>query len=316
VERELSDVKIGALCWDQYTDWPSLLRAGVQADRLGYDTLWTWDHLYPIVGDSDGPNYEGWLTITAWAQATTRIRVGLMVGANTFRAPTLTAKMATTLDHISGGRAILGIGGAWFEEEHEDFGLDFGSGFPERLRWLGEALPIMRGMLDGTEPTASGPHYRSRDTRNLPAPVQRHLPILIGGGGERVTLRLVARYGDMNNVGGGVEKVRHKEEVLLRHCEAVGRNPAEIERTTGVGVVMIRDDRAEAERLFRAAFERNRISEQWSDQPIGTPEDVAERLAPYLELGYRHLIANVPSDYDEESMTRLVTEVKPLLERG
>ncbi len=122
------------------------------------------DHLYPIVGDSRGPNYEGWLTITAWAQATKQIRIGLMVGANTFRAPTLTAKMATTLDHISNGRAILGIGGAWFEEEHEDFGLDFGSGFPERLRWLGEALPIMRGMLDGTEPTAKGPHYQSKDT--------------------------------------------------------------------------------------------------------------------------------------------------------
>ena len=179
-------VKIGALCWNQYADWPSLLQAGIRADEAGYDSLWTWDHLYPIVGDSTGPNYEGWLTITAWAQATKRVTVGLMVGANGFRAPTLTAKMATTLDHISGGRAILGIGGAWFEEEHEDFGLDFGSGFPERLRWLGEALPVMRGMLDGTEPTASGPHYTSRDTRNLPPPLQRHLPICIGGGRLRV----------------------------------------------------------------------------------------------------------------------------------
>ena len=156
----MPEVKIGALCWNQYTDWPTLLQAGIRADELGYTSLWTWDHLYPIVGDSHGPNYEGWLTITAWAQATNQVRIGLMVGANTFRAPTLTAKLATTLDHISGGRAILGIGGAWFEEEHEDFGLDFGSGFPERLRWLGEALPVMRGMLDGTEPTARGDHYR------------------------------------------------------------------------------------------------------------------------------------------------------------
>ena len=158
-----------------------------------------------------------------------------MVGANSFRAPTLTAKMATTLDHISNGRAILGIGGAWFEEEHEDFGLDFGSGFPERLRWLGEALPIMRGMLDGTEPTAAGPHYVSRDTRNLPGPVQAHLPICIGGGGEKVTLKLVAKYGDMNNIGGPVEDMRRKEEILLQHCETVGRDPAEIERSTGIG---------------------------------------------------------------------------------
>ncbi len=312
----MNDIRIGALCWNQYTDWSSLLDAGVRADRLGYDTLWTWDHLYPIVGDSHGPNYEGWLTITAWAQATRNIRIGLMVGANGFRTPTLTAKMATTLDHISGGRAILGIGGAWFEEEHRDFGLDFGSGFPERLRWLGEALPIMRGMLDGSEPTARGDHYHSQHTRNLPAPVQAHLPICIGGGGEKVTLKLVARYGDMCNIGGTVEQVRHKEEVLLQHCETVGRDPSTIERTMGIGTVFIRDDRAEAGRLFKAAFERNRIAVPWKNQPVGTPEDVAEKLAPYVELGYRHLVAGVPADYDEESMTRFATEVRPLLQKG
>lgn len=170
-------------------------------------------------------------------------------------------------------------------------------------------------MLDGTEPTASGPHYQSHHTRNLPPPVQSHLPICIGGSGEQVTLKLVARYGDMNNVGGDAETVRRKEAVLLGHCEAVGRDPAEIERTVGIGTVFIRDDPAEAQRLFRAAFERNRIGRLWTDQPVGTVEDVAEHLAPYVELGYRHLIAGIPSDYDEESMTRLVTEVKPLLER-
>jgi alkanesulfonate monooxygenase SsuD/methylene tetrahydromethanopterin reductase-like flavin-dependent oxidoreductase (luciferase family) len=312
----LSEIKIGALCWNQYTDWASLLRAGVRADELGYDSLWTWDHVYPIVGDSHGPNYEGWLTITAWAMATSRVRIGLMVGANPFRTPTLVAKMATTLDHISNGRAILGIGAAWFEEEHRDFGFEFGSGFPERLRWLGEALPVMRGMLDGTEPTAAGPHYHSEHTRNLPPPLQAHLPICVGGSGERVTLRLVARYADMNNVGGGVEGVRHKEEVLLRHCEEVGRDPSEIERTTGVGTVVIRDDRAEAERIALAAFARNRVARPWTDQPWGTPEDVAEKLAPFLGIGYRHLIAGFPADYDEESMTRFATEVRPLLERA
>jgi alkanesulfonate monooxygenase SsuD/methylene tetrahydromethanopterin reductase-like flavin-dependent oxidoreductase (luciferase family) len=239
----------------------------------------------------------------------------LMVGANTFRVPTLTAKLATTLDHISGGRAILGIGGAWFEEEHEAFGLEFGSGFPERLRWLSEAVPVIRGMLDGTEPSAKGDHYRARAVRNLPAPVQAHLPICIGGGGEQVTLKLVARYADMNNVGGGIDNVRRKEEVLLRHCEAVGRDPSTIERTTGIGTVFIRDDRKEAERLFHAAFERNRVAKHWTDQPVGTVEDVVASLTPYVELGYRHLIAGMPADYDEESMSRFATEVKPLLEQ-
>ncbi len=312
----MSDIKIGALCWNQYSDWDSLFAAGVRAERLGFDSLWTWDHLYPIVGDSHGPNYEGWLTITAWAQATQRIRVGLMVGANTFRTPTLTAKMATTLDHISHGRAILGIGGAWFGEEHEAFGLDFGSGFPERLRWLGEALPIMRGMLDGTEPSApEDGHYAAKKVRNLPGPVQPHLPICIGGGGEQVTLKLVAKYGDMNNIGGTPEEMAHKEEVLLRHCETVGRDPSEIERTTGIGTLFIRDDPKEARRLFEAAFARNRVANLWQNQPVGTVEQVVEHLAPKVRLGYRHLIAGLPADYDEESMTRFVTEVKPLLEQ-
>jgi alkanesulfonate monooxygenase SsuD/methylene tetrahydromethanopterin reductase-like flavin-dependent oxidoreductase (luciferase family) len=310
----MGQVKLGALCWNQYTEWQALLEAGIRADRLGYDSLWTWDHVYPIIGDSHGPIFEGWLTLAAWAQATERVRIGLMVGANTFRNPALVAKMATTLDHVSGGRAMLGIGGAWFEEEHQDFGIEFGSGFPERLRWLGEALPIMRGMLDGTEPTATGPRYAARQARNLPAPVQARLPICIGGGGEQVTLKLVAKYGDMNNLGDGVETVRRKEAILLEHCATVGRDPAEIERTAGIGTVFIRDDRAEAQRLFREAFERNRIARVWQNQPVGTPEDVAEMLAPYLEIGYRHLIAGVPATYDEESMTRLVTEVKPLLE--
>ena len=311
----MSEVKIGALCWNQYTGWPSLLEAGLRAERLGYDSLWTWDHLYPIVGDPHGPNYEGWLTITAWAARTEHVRIGLMVGANPYREPALVAKMATTLDHISNGRAILGIGAAWFEGEAHDFGFDFGSGFPERLRWLGEALPVMRGMLDGAEPSASGPRYAVSQVRNDPLPIQSHLPICVGGGGEKVTLKLVARYADMNNVGGGIEAVRRKEEILLEHCAAVGRDPAEIERTTGIGTVFIRDDRAEAERLMHAAFDRNRVARHWEDQPVGTPEDVAERLAPYVALGYRHLVAGFPADYDEESMTRLATEVKPMLEK-
>jgi F420-dependent oxidoreductase-like protein len=306
-------VRLGALCWNQYTDWPSLLAAGLRAEHLEYDSLWTWDHLYPIVGNSDGPIHEGWLTLAAWAQATERIRIGLMVGANTFREPALTAKMATTLDHISGGRATLGIGAAWFEEEHVAYGLEFGDGFPERLRWLAEALPILRGMLRGEPPTAKGPHYHARAVRNEPPPVQNRLPLLIGGGGEQVTLKLVARYADANNVGGGIEQVRRKEAVLLRHCESVGRDPAEIERTAGLGVVVIRDSREEALRVLAGIFASNGQATPWTSQPVGTAEDVAEFIAPFLELGYHHLIAGFPNPYDEESMTRLATEVRPLV---
>jgi alkanesulfonate monooxygenase SsuD/methylene tetrahydromethanopterin reductase-like flavin-dependent oxidoreductase (luciferase family) len=239
-----------------------------------------------------------------------------MVGANTFREPALTAKMATTLDHISNGRAILGIGGAWFETEHEAFGLPFGDGFPERLRWLGEALPIMRGMLHGERPTATGPRYATKAVRNDPPPIQERLPLLIGGGGEQVTLKLVAKYGDANNVGGGIENVRRKETILVQHCETVGRDPSEIERTAGLGTVVIRDSRAEAERIQKDIARHNGDAEAWKDQPVGTPEDVAERIAPYLEIGYRHLIAGFPSPYDEESMTRLATEVRKQVEQA
>jgi len=312
----LSDVKIGALCWNQYTDWPSLLQAGIRADELGYTSLWTWDHLYPIVGSPDGPIFEGWLTLATWAQATERIRIGLMVGANTFREPTLTAKMATTLDHISGGRAILGIGGAWFETEHLAYGLRFGDGPPERLRWLAEALPVMRGMLHGERPTASGPRYSARSIRNDPPPIQERLPLLIGGGGERVTLKLVARYGDANNVGGGIDNVKHKEAILLQHCETVGRDPAEIERTTGIGTIIIRDSRAEASRVRRSIYERNGGALASADELVGTPEDIAEAVVPFLEIGYRHIIADFAAPYDEETMTRFATEVRPLLERA
>ena len=310
----MTDIRLGALCWNQYTPWPDLLEAGRRADRLGYDTLWTWDHLYPIVGSHEGPIMEGWLTLAAWAQATEKVRIGLMVGANTFREPAVTAKMATTLDHISNGRAILGIGGAWFETEHEAYGLPFGDGFPERLRWLGEALPIMRGMLHGERPTASGPRYAAKAVRNDPPPIQERLPLLVGGGGEQVTLKLVARYGDANNVGGGFENVKRKEAILVQHCETVGRDPSEIERTSGLGTVVIRDSRAEAQRVQREMMTGNGDAEPWKDQPVGTPEDVAEMLAPYLGIGYRHLIAGFPAPYDEESMTRLVTEVRPMLE--
>ena len=150
----------------------------------------------------------------------------------------------------------------------------------------------MRGMLHGERPTAAGPRYAARDVRNDPPPLQERMPLLVGGGGEQVTLKLVARYADANNVGGGVDSVRRKEAILVQHCETVGRDPAEIERTT-------EHRRRDHPRLARPRpngsrreiFERNGNAKRWTDQPIGTVEDVAEKIAPFLELGYRHLVA-------------------------
>jgi alkanesulfonate monooxygenase SsuD/methylene tetrahydromethanopterin reductase-like flavin-dependent oxidoreductase (luciferase family) len=308
----MPDLKIGALLWNQYTDWPSMLDAGKRIDGLGYDSLWTWDHVYPIVGSPNGPMFEGWTTLTAWAMATTRVTLGLMVGANTFREPALTAKLATSLDHVSNGRAVLGVGAAWFRTEHQAFGFEYGDGPPDRLRWLGQALPIMRGMLHGEEPSSkAGDRYHAKAVRNDPPPIQKRLPILVGGGGEKVTLMLVAKYADMHDVGGDVETVQRKDRILREHCDAVGRDYGEIERTIGIGRLFIRDSAAEAKRVAERTLEQNGGARY--EAVVGTPEEIAEQLAPFIDLGRRHLVANFPAPYDEESMTRFATEVRPML---
>jgi alkanesulfonate monooxygenase SsuD/methylene tetrahydromethanopterin reductase-like flavin-dependent oxidoreductase (luciferase family) len=309
----LAPLKLGALPWPQYTNWAGLREAGIRAEELGYDSLWTWDHLYPIVGSHQGPMFEGYLSLAGWVAATSRIRMGLMVGANPFRNPAVVGKMVTQLDHMSGGRMICGIGAAWFETEHHDFGIDFGGSVGERLRWLEEAVVILRGMFDGTEPSGTD-RYATRSVRNDPPPVQAHLPILIGGGGEKKTLRIVAQHADANNLGGGFERVRRKEEILQRHCAEVGRDPAEIERTVGLGVVVIRDTEAEARRVLGELAAHNGGARAWPNQLVGTPEMVAEELVRFVGIGYRHLIAGFPAPFDRESMERLAGDVRPIVE--
>jgi F420-dependent oxidoreductase-like protein len=307
-------LKVGVLAWNQNTDWPALRDAGVLVDELGFDSLWTWDHLYPIVGDPHGPMFEGYMTLAAWAALTKRVTLGLMVGANTFRNPALVAKMVTTLDHISDGRAYLGIGGAWFETEHTAFGIEFGSSPGERLRWFDEAVELIRGMLHDETTSARGRYYHAQDVRNVPLPVQKHLPILIGGSGERKTLATVARYADAWNTGGDVERVRHKDEVLRRWCEEVGRDESEIERTLQGGSPVIRDTVEEAEKAGQAIAEHN----GWDRHrgPFGTPESIAESLVDQVALGFDHVYFDVCAPYDRETLERLATEVRPLLERA
>jgi alkanesulfonate monooxygenase SsuD/methylene tetrahydromethanopterin reductase-like flavin-dependent oxidoreductase (luciferase family) len=237
-----------------------------------------------------------------------------MVGANTFRNPALVAKTVTTLDHISGGRAVLGIGGAWFGREHEAYGIDFGSGFGERLDWLDEAVAVMRAMLDGEPATARGERYHAQVVRNDPAPVQERLPILIGGAGEKKTLQTVARYADAWNVGGDVGRVRAKDAVLRRWCDEVGRDEAEIERTLQGGSIIIRDDPAEARRVAGEVGSRNG---GWSGpETTGSAAQIVERFAPYLELGFRHLYFDIPAPFDAETLERIATEVRPGLEQS
>src|SRR5215210_3406485 len=167
-------MKFGAKLWSQATDWPGWRDAALAAEDAGWDSVWTWDHLLAIFGPWEQPIFEGWAALCGAATITKRVKLGLMVGANTFRNPGHTAKLATTLDHLSGGRAILGIGGAWFEREHDAFGIDFGSGFGERLDRLDEAVMLMRRLLDGERVTHEGEHYQFRDALCEPRPIQSH----------------------------------------------------------------------------------------------------------------------------------------------
>jgi alkanesulfonate monooxygenase SsuD/methylene tetrahydromethanopterin reductase-like flavin-dependent oxidoreductase (luciferase family) len=311
-------VKLGINLWSQASDWPSFLAAGRRAEELGYETLWTWDHVYAIFGDPHQPIFEGYTALAALAQATERIRLGLFVGANTFRNPGVAVKAVTTIDHISGGRAICGIGGAWFELEHRAFGLDFGSGFGQRLDWLAEAAPAMRAMLDGEPVTspAGGP-YAFDDLRLDPPPLQRHLPIMIGGGGERKTLRIVAEHADMWNVFGTPEQVAHKDGVLRAHCTDVGRDQAAIERTVGCKIT-IRSTEAEAERVRLDLLERNRtpLERVEGDTSFwtGTPEQIAETMIGYVRVGFETFIVELPAPYDDETMESLATIVRPMVD--
>ncbi len=310
--------KLGVLLWSQSTDWPSFERAALRVEELGYDHLWTWDHLYAIFGDPYQPIFEGYAALAAWAAATSRIRLGLLVGANPLRNPGLVAKLVTTIDHISGGRAVAGIGGAWFELEHQAHGIDFGTGHGQRLDWLDEAAAALRALFDGeTVSSPPGGRYAFDQLRLLPRPVQRHLPIMIGGSGEKKTLRTVARYADMWNAMGDVEFLRRKVEVLRRHCDAVGRDPAEIRFTVGCKP-LIRDSEREARRVWASQMEHNRtpMSEVEGDDTfwVGTPEQLAERMRERRTLGFDSFIGEMAAPYDDETLERWIGEVRPMVD--
>jgi alkanesulfonate monooxygenase SsuD/methylene tetrahydromethanopterin reductase-like flavin-dependent oxidoreductase (luciferase family) len=316
----VTDVRLGILLWNQATDWPAYEDAARRVDQLGYDHLWAWDHLYAIFGDPLQPIFEGWMSLAAWAKVTQRARLGLLVGANTFRNPGLTAKLATTLDHLSNGRAILGVGGAWFDTEHRANGIEFGAGFGERLDWMDEAAAAMRTLLDGgTVTSPPDGHYQFDELVLLPPPIQRRLPIMIGGGGERKTLRSVARYADMWNAMGPPDVLRHKDEVLRGHCEAVGRDQAEIERTAGCKPI-IRDTAEEARRVWEAQMAHNRtpMSDVEDDDTfwVGTPVQVAAEMRARSELGFNTFIAEMAAPYDVETLERWIGEVKPMVEES
>jgi F420-dependent oxidoreductase-like protein len=298
-------VRFGAQLWSQATDWPRFRDAAREAEAAGWDSIWTWDHVLAIFGPWEQPIFEGWSVLAALASVTTRVRLGLMVGANTFRNPGLTAKLATTLDHVSGGRAVLGIGGAWMEREHEAFGIHFGSGFGERLDRLDEAVLLLRRLLDGERFSHEGRFYTFHDAICEPRPVQPHLPILIGGSGPKKTLRTVALRGDAWNTSGWVDEVRTKLSNLDAHCRELGRDRSEIELTVSFPIVL-RDSRADAEAAWAGLIAHNG-SDNAGNVPhlLGSPPEVADEIRPYVEMGFRTVIVRLPAPYDAETLARI-----------
>jgi len=309
-------MKFGAQLWSQQTSWPEFRDAALAAEQNGWDSVWTWDHLLAIFGPWEQPILEGWSTLTAVAAITDRVRLGLMVGANTFRNPGLTTKLATTLDNVSGGRAVLGIGGAWFEREHEAFGVqDWSPSVGERLDRLDESVMLMRRLLDGERVTHEGRFYQMTDALCEPRPIQAKLPILIGGSGPRKTLRTTALRADAWNTSGTIDEVKAKLAILDGHCADVERDRAEIELTVSFPIV-IRDDPADAQTAFDAALAYNG-ADNMGEVPVllGPPATIADGLRPYRDLGFSTVIVRLPGPYDPETIER-IGEVDRLLADG
>lgn len=305
-------MKLGVSIWSQGADWASMRSTARLVDRLGYDHLWTFDHLLANLGDPWSPVHEGWLTLAAWAEATEHVGLGLMVGANTFRNPALVAKQAVTLDHASGGRAMLGLGSAWFELEHRAFGIDFGSGFAERAAWLAESLEIITPLLRGEAVSHGGPHYRTDELRIAPLPVRGHVPVVIGGHG-RTTLPIVARFADAWSVYAEPDGVlRERRAILDGLATAAGRDPASIAGAMSCKIV-IRDDPAEARRVWLDLLERHGMQDYRREPWLGPPAAVLERIEHYRRMGFSWLVVDQLAPFDPETIERLIGEVAPAL---
>jgi F420-dependent oxidoreductase-like protein len=260
------------------------------AEAAGFELVTVMDHFYQIrgVGLETDPMLEAYTTLAALSQRTSKVRLGTLVSGVTYRNPAILAKMVTTLDVLSGGRAILGMGAAWNEDEHRGYGVDFPP-VGERMDRLDEALTICRAMFTEERPTFEGRYYRIDDALDVPRPIQPGGPkVIVGGGGEQRTLKIAAKHADMTHwFPLGLETLRHKTDVLFQHCEAIERDPATIERTMATPVLLAVDEAQGAELLARLPPERRAAV-------ATTPEQGAEALRPYLDVGFTGFTFNNP----------------------
>ncbi len=295
-------------------DW--VAEMAVAAEESGFDSVWLMDHLYQIpgVGPPSNAMIEAYTLLGALAVRTSRAHLGALVTAVTYRWPAVLAKQVTALDLISGGRAVLGIGAGWFEAENVAYGIPFPS-TGERLDRLEEGLRVFRAMFTEERATVEGRHYSVREAMNYPRPRRPGgIPILVGGGGEKRTLRMVARYGDACNLFGPPDVIRHKLDVLARHCEAEGRDPAAIAKTR-LSSLAIGRDRADAlGSLEDYARDREMGPEQVRGMfLLGGPDEIAEEVGALLDAGLDGLIFNMPHVSDPDEIRRAGELLRPLL---
>ena len=274
----------------------AICAAAATAENSGFDSLWVMDHFHqiPAMGSADEPMLEPYTLLAALAPRTRTVRLGALVTGVTYRNPALLAKTVTTLDIVSGGRAVLGLGAAWYEAEHDAYGYEFPA-VGERMDRLEEAVQICRAMLGGGPATVSGEHHRIDAALNRPRPISAAgLPILVGGGGEKRTLAIAARYADACNIFGDPDTVRHKIDVLEAHCERAGRDPGEISKTR-LGALVMADNAADAARLgAELRGRRNMSMEKYRGYAVeGDRDSVCEQVAALFDAGLDGLIFNV-----------------------
>jgi F420-dependent oxidoreductase-like protein len=254
---------------------------GQHIEATGWDGLWLADHFLPDSGDLQIPIHEAWITLAALARDVPRVRLGTLVTGNTYRHPAVLAKMVSTLDNLSDGRAILGVGSGWQHNEHVAYGIEYGT-FPSRLRMLDEACQIFKGLFENDSFDFKGEFYTLENAPLMPKPIQEKLPLMIGGGGEKVTLKIAAKYADEWNVWGDVETMVHKMKILDQHCETVGRDPKEIQRCA-VALLFLSDDEAFIKRMKATPM-------PGTPGIIGNVNEVRDIVAAYHEAGVQELI--------------------------
>jgi len=288
---------------DPVEAYETMANVAMAADETGYEAVWVVDHFHTVPTPAQEVTFECWMSLAAMARDTKRVRIGPIVTCNSYRNPALLAKMASTLDILSHGRLNFGIGAGWYEHEYRAYGYPFPDA-PERLRMLREALQVIHAMWEQPEAHFEGKYYQVHGAINQPKGVQKpHIPILIGGGGEKVTLKLVAQYGDACNVMGDLETIKHKLAVLKKHCETVGRDYATIHCTTGT-VCCIADSDEEALALVPAD-----VRGQLKDSSlVGSPGTIRQRIAALEALGIHELIIDFLSATDLTSLYRFAQE--------